>query len=55
MALLRQGFLRVGKAMDVVQYLLTLLVMVSTGLKAVVLWREPDPREGSGEIEMVGS
>jgi hypothetical protein len=41
------------KAIDVTAYLLSMLVIARTGPKARVLWREPDPREGSGEMELV--
>ena len=41
------------KAIDVTAYLLTMVVIARTGPKARVLWREPDPREMSGEVELV--
>jgi hypothetical protein len=44
---------RSWKASDVVNFLLGLLVIVRTGPKALVLWREPDPRELSGELGLV--
>jgi hypothetical protein len=43
------------RAMDVATILLTILVIVSTGPKARLLWTEPDPREADGEMEMVGA
>jgi hypothetical protein len=44
---------RSWKASDVVNFLLGLLVIVRTGPKALVLWREPDPRELSEELGLV--
>jgi len=41
------------KAIDVTAYLLSMVVIARTGPKARVLWREPDPREVSGEMELV--
>ena len=44
---------RPWRSIDVVAYSLTLLVIARTGPKASVLWRERDPRELDGEVEMV--
>jgi hypothetical protein len=41
------------KAQDVVALLLQLVVMAITLPKAIVLWEEPDPREISGEMELI--
>jgi hypothetical protein len=44
---------RLTKKQDVVALLLQLLVMARTLPKAMVLWEEQDPREVSGEMELV--
>jgi len=44
---------RLTKTQDVVALLLQLIVMAITLPKAIVLWEEPDPREESGEMELI--
>jgi hypothetical protein len=39
--------------MEAVEFLLIFFVIARTGPKAFVLWREPDPRDVTGEIELV--
>ena len=41
------------KTQDVVALMLQLVVMAITLPKAIVLWEEPDPREVSGEMELI--
>ncbi|WP_260741145.1 hypothetical protein [Tunturiibacter lichenicola] len=41
------------KTHDVVALMLQLVVMAITLPKAIVLWEEPDPREVSGEMELI--
>ena len=41
------------KTQDVVALMLQLVVMAITLPKAIVLWDEPDPREVSGEMELI--
>lgn len=41
------------RVIDEVSLLVSFLVIARTGPKAVMLWRAPDPREVSGEMEIV--